>query len=523
MEEMQQSNVLFVVLDTVRKDRLGPYGYDRATTPELSRFAAEATIFESAVAPAPWTLPVHASLFTGRYPSQHGADQGSPYLEGGTTLASVLSAAGYDTACYSSNAWITPYTGLTEGFDEQESFFEVLPGDVLSGPLASAWQTVNDNDYLRDLASKLVHLGAMAHSKLASGEGADSKTPSVINRTKSFIDDSDEGWFAFVNLMDAHLPYYPPEEHRETFAPGVDPDDVCQNSKEYNSAARKINDDEWEAIRGLYDAEIAHMDAELGRLFDWLRETDRWEETTVVVCADHGELHGEHDLYGHEFALYDQLINVPLLVKHPELEADRRDDLVELLDCYHTVLETLDVDPETVVDPDSDDVAGFDSTRSLLSSKYRAFDGLAEPDPGQRAVLECEDDDSEDYAFVEYAQPVIELHHLEEKASEAGIVLPDDHRAYSRLRAARSTDAKYVRADRIPDEAYRLDEDPDEEVPVDPADDDAVVASECALTRFEEAAGGAWDDPAEAADGADALADADEETRDRLRELGYLE
>ncbi|QFU82771.1 sulfatase [Natronorubrum aibiense] len=524
MDETRQSNVLFVVLDTVRKDHLGPYGYERETTPALSQFATEATVFESAVAPAPWTLPVHASLFTGLYPSQHGADQGSPYLDGDVTLASVLSAAGYDTACYSSNAWITPYTGLTEGFDAQDSFFEVLPGDVFSGPLASAWQAVNDNDYLRELASKLVHLGAMAHAKLASGEGADSKTPSVIDRTKSFIDDSDsdEGWFAFINLMDAHLPYYPPEEYRETFAPGIDPDDVCQNSKEYNSGARDIDDEEWDAIRGLYDAEIAHMDAELGRLFDWLRETGQWEETTVVVAADHGELHGEHDLYGHEFALYDQLINVPLLVKHPALEADRRDDLVELLDLYHTTLDVLDVDPDTVGQSDNGAVSR-DPTRSLLADEYRAFEGATDPDAGQRAILEGEGA-ADDYAFVEYAQPVIELHHLEQKASEAGIDLSDDHRAYARLRAARSTDAKYVRADRISDEGYRLDDDPAERSPVDPTDDDVVAATERALARFEEHAGGAWDDPSETdADEADALAEADEETRDRLRELGYLE
>ncbi|GAB3675175.1 sulfatase [Halopiger thermotolerans] len=520
MDERRQSNVLFVVLDTVRKDRLEPYGYDRATTPTLSRFAEDATVFESAVAPAPWTLPVHASLFTGLYPSQHGADQGSPYLDDDVTLASILSAAGYETACYSSNAWITPYTGLTDGFDAQDSFFEVLPGDVFSGPLASVWQTINDNEYLHELASKLVRVGAMAHSKLASGESADSKTPSVIDRTRSFIDDSDgdEGWFAFVNLMDAHLPYYPPEEYREEFAPGVDPDDVCQNSKEFNSGARDIDDEEWDAIRGLYDAEIAHMDAELGRLFDWLRETGQWEETTVIVCADHGELHGEHDLYGHEFALYDELINVPLLVKHPSLEADRRDDLVELLDCYHTVLDALDVDPDDAIDAEGR-VTPFDPTRSLLSSEYRAFEAAAEPDPGQRAVR----DGDGDYAFVEYAQPVIELHHLEQKASDAGIDLPDDHRAYSRLRAARSTDAKYVRADRIPDEGYRLDEDPNENAPVDPAEDEVVAAAEAALARFETAVGGAWDDPNETAGDREALADAGEETRDRLRELGYLE
>jgi len=136
------------------------------------------------------------------------------------------------------------------------------------------------------------------------------------------------------------------------------------------------------------------MDAELGRLFDWLRETGQWEETTVVVAADHGELHGEHDLYGHEFALYDQLINVPLLVKHPDLEADRRDDLVELLDCYHTVLDLLDVDPDAVGRTDgdghSDRVVARDATRSLLSSEYRAFEGASDPDAGQRAVIEGE-------------------------------------------------------------------------------------------------------------------------------------
>ena len=521
MSASRQSNVLFVVLDTVRKDRLGPYGHERETTPELTAFAENAAVFEEAVAPAPWTLPVHASLFTGLYPSQHGASQSSPYLDDAVTLATTLSAAGYDTACYSSNAWITPYTGLTDGFEHQDSFFQALPGDVLSGPLASVWQIVNDNDYLRELAAKLVRVGAIVHARLASGEGSDSKTPAVIDRTKRFIEgsQSDRGWFAFVNLMDAHLPYAPPRKYRERFAPGVDPDDVCQNSKEYNAGARDIDDEEWAAIRGLYDAEIRHMDAELGRLFGWLRETGQWEETTVIVAADHGELHGEHGLYGHEFALYDELVNVPLLVNHPALDAGRYDGLVELLDLYHTVLDVLGVDPAAVAGVDG--AVARDPTRSLLSGAYRDFEATATPDPGQRAVR----DSDGDHAFVEYAQPVIELHHLKEKAAAAGIDLPGDHRAYSRLRAARSVDAKYVRADRIDDEGLR------------PADSGApaaersmgtgdghVVTAERALARFEAATGGSWDDAVGAAAGdSGALADADAETRERLRELGYLE
>jgi arylsulfatase A-like enzyme len=509
--------VLFVVMDTVRKDHLTPYGYDRPTTPGLAAFAREATVFEQCVAPAPWTLPVHASLFTGLYPSQHDASQENPYLDGATTLAETLSREGYDTACYSSNAWITPYTHLTDGFDDQDNFFEVMPGEFLSGPLAKAWQTLNDNERLRAIADKLVSLGNTAHEYLAGGEGADSKTPAVIDRTQEFVSNSrsEDGWFAFINLMDAHLPYHPPEEFKRKFAPGVDPADVCQNSKEYNAGARDISEEEWEDIRGLYDAEIAHIDSELTRLFDFLEAEDEWEDTMVVVCADHGELHGEHDLYGHEFCLYDPLVNVPLMVKHPALDADRRTDQVELIDCYHTVLDALGVDGGEPASAGETAVAR-DPTRSLLSTSYRQFSAVDDPDPGQAAAPDG------DYAFVEYARPVVELKQLEEKATAAGITLPKESRFYSRMRAARATDAKYVRIDRIADEAYRLDRDPDEHESLDTSEE-RVAATEAALSRFESAVGGAWVDALDDEVSDDTVAEMDDEAQERLRDLGYLE
>lgn len=510
------SNVLLVVLDTVRKDHLQPYGYERETTPELAAFAEKATVFDQAIAPAPWTLPVHGSLFTGRYPSGHGADQRSPYLDDVTTLAEILSATGYETGCFTSNAWITPYTKLTRGFDQQNTFFEAVPGDVFSGPLARAWKVINDNNRLQSVASRVVHMGAKLHAKFASEDSADSKTPAVIDRTKSFIDETDDDWFAFVNLMDAHLPYYPPEKYREQLAPGVDPDDVCQNSKEYNAGARDIDDDEWEAIRQLYDAEIAHMDTELGRLFSWLRQTGQWEDTTVIVCADHGELLGEHNLYGHEFSVYDELVNVALMVDHAELPAGRRDDLVELLDLYHTVLDETEGDV-TAVDRDA---VPLDRSRSLLSDSYREFADFEPNDPGQKAMRRHEAADA-NYAFVEYAKPVIELQHLEEKASEAGIDLPDDHRVYATFRAARDSRAKYIRADCIPDEGYRIDTDPDESESLDPAEDDAVAAAKAALDYFEDETDPDWDEGPATAD--ESLADADEEIRERLSDLGYVE
>jgi arylsulfatase A-like enzyme len=489
-------NVLFVVMDTVRQDHLTPYGYNRPTTPTLADFAEESLVYEEAVAQAPWTLPVHASMFTGLYPGEHGASQEAPYLPAETaTLAEALSAAGYATACYSSNAWITPYTRLTTGFDEQDNFFKALPGDTFSGVLATLWQRVNDSDRLRGVADRLVELGNEVHEYLASGEGEDSKTPQIIDNTIDFIDDNDE-WFAFINLMDAHLPYYPPEQYREEFAPGVDPHEVCQNSKEYNAGAREITDEEFEDIQGLYDAEIRHIDAELDRLFSHLKETGQWEETVVVVCADHGELHGEHGLYGHEFCIYDPLVNVPLMVKHPDLEVGRTDEQVELLDLYDTVLESAGATDAA----DSVGARSFSSGRSLLSGGREITDG--------------------EFAFVDYHRPVVELNQLETKATQAGIDLEKDSRFYSRMRAARRPDGKYIRNERIADEAYRLDTDPTETEPV--ASEDPVIADVLsALERFEARAGSEWDDSA--VDGDGELDEMDEEAKQRLQDLGYME
>ncbi|MFB6256630.1 MAG: sulfatase, partial [Haloplanus sp.] len=221
-------------------------------------------------------------------------------------------------------------------------------------------------------------------------------------------------------------------------------------------------------------------------------------------------------LYGHEFCIYDPLVNVPLMIKHPALDADRRTDTVELVDLYHTVLDALDVPGGDPVAPGETAVAR-DPTRSLLSDDYRDFDAATDPDPGQAAA------GSGAYGFVEYSRPVVELTQLEEKAAAAGIDLDEASRFYSRMRAARRPDAKYVRIDRIDDEAYRLDDDPGERADLAGADDDAIATTERVLADFEARVGGAWTGVAAADVTDDAVADMDEEARERLRDLGYLE
>lgn len=494
-------NVLFVVLDTVRKDHLTPYGGDRATTPTLDRFADEALVYEEAVTQAPWTLPAHASMFTGRYPSGHGATQESPYLPPGIgTLAEALSTAGYRSACYTSNAWITPYTRLTAGFDEHDSFFDALPGGELPSPAAALWRGLTAGR-LRPFADRLVELGNVVHESLATTDRG-SKTPAVLDQTREFIATTNEPWFAFVNLMDAHLPYYPPEPYRAALAPTVDPDSVCQNAKAYNAGARSISEREFESIRRLYDAELRHVDDALGRLFGWLQQFGEWEETVVIVCADHGELHGEFDLYGHEFAVYEPLVNVPLLIKHPDLGAGRSREPVELLDLYDTVLESA----AATDGPDRVGGRPFESERSLLT------DGKEIP--------------GGEFGFVEYHRPMIERRQLETKAERAGVSIETASRFDSRRCAVRHPDGKYIANERFEDELYRLDSGLLEGQPLE-ADSELGVELSDALDRF-----AARVDSACIADGRteDRLDDTQPATvaemgsaaKRRLRELGYL-
>ena len=498
MSDHGDRNILFVVLDTVRRDRLGAYGYDRPTTPAIDAFAETATVVEQAVAPAPWTLPVHASMFTGRYPSEHGADQQEPYLRTDRTLAGALAATGMHTACFSSNAWITPYTGMTQGFAEVDNFFEVLPGGVGGAPLRWVWEQLHQRPRLRTVAQQLVALGNRIHERTARADQGDSKTPAAVERAIATMRREDR-WFVFLNLMDAHLPYHPPEPFRSRFAPGADPAAVCQNSKEYNAGVRAIDDAEWSALGDLYDAAIASMDDAVGRLLS-AADAHSAVPPIVVIAADHGELLGEHELLGHEFAVYDPLVHVPLVIRHPALPQGRLGGTVELLDLYHTLLAGRGTD------------AGVDPTRCMSDPRYRRFDAVAADarDPGQHGDPAT--------AYIEYARPVIELAQLERRAAAAGATVAADHRARASMRAARRPDAKLIDSSLAAPEGFDLRADPDEAAPL-AADDPHLAEVRADLGAFAASVGPL--DPT-ASPAADPLEPMDAAAQQRLRELGYL-
>jgi arylsulfatase A-like enzyme len=301
-------NVLLIVLDTVRADRLSGYGYHRPTTPNLDRLAGRGIRFTQARSTAPWTLPSHASIMTGRWPHELGADFSGPLDAAFPTLAEFLTAGGYATAGFVANrTYAGAETGLDRGFshyeDHEVSPLGVLRCSALGGriiwPLIARDECVGHPDELPD--------------RKDAAEVCDELLGWLAGRP------GDRPFFAFLNFYDAHNPYIPPGDFRRRFSepPKSTADRVVllewfiQNKASLPARQRRLALD-------AYDDCLAHIDEQLGRLFDELGRRGRLEDTLVIVTADHGEHFGEHDLYGHASSLYDQEVRVPLLIVPPQ-------------------------------------------------------------------------------------------------------------------------------------------------------------------------------------------------------------
>lgn len=304
-------NVLLVTLDTTRADHLGCYGYARPTTPELDRLCEDALVYTRAYSTSSWTLPAHASLFTGLYPASHGAhyDADGPLIladgiqgreiyeevraQGLASdlrpLAARLADHGYATAAVVAGPWMKAAFGLDRGFAHYDDE------------------------------------GIESYNGRRAG--------SVTLRALEWLErrPGDRPFFLFLNYFDPHAPYRPPvsflKELRRS-APGPSgPKAGARGSKTIDR----------------YDAEIRAMDHHLGRLLDALRRKGLYERTWILVTGDHGELLGEHGEFGHGQGLWEPEIRIPFVLKDagPEPRTGRREALVQLNDVPALLRERL--------------------------------------------------------------------------------------------------------------------------------------------------------------------------------------
>jgi arylsulfatase A-like enzyme len=294
-------SIVLIVLDTTRPDRLSLYGYDRPTTPELEKLAAEATVYTEAYATSSWTPPSHASLFTGLYPCAHGVTQEASGLIPSLptrflTLAEALWESGFRTTGINGNGILGARTGFSQGFEEYH-------------------ETWNLDDQL-------------------------GRHPAEILLEATLDSDSDRPFFAFINMIEPHRPYNSSREYFGLYDrhPQIDLVDV-------DWAKHLVDKDLYDAddlqhLSDLYDSEIQYVDSVVGRMVDLLRARNVLDETLLVVTADHGEHFGEHGLLAHRFNLYETNVRVPLLIRYPKVfRSGARDTAhVQLHDLFETIL-----------------------------------------------------------------------------------------------------------------------------------------------------------------------------------------
>jgi len=323
-------NIVLIVVDTLRADHLGAYGYEYPTSPNIDRLAANGVLFTRASAPSSWTRPSIASLFTSRTPSEHGAVSFDRGLDSDLpTLAQELRQAGYRTLGVTGNfVHVNAETGLSRGFDEFESMSISLvdePGDAIMRLPVGGQRVIE----LR--APTAVEVNREVLARLPSAGG----TP----------------FFFYIHYMDPHAVYLPPERFRRAFSTGdgshVSLGTTSDDLVELAASGRALEPGDLRRLVALYDAEIASVDHEIGRLVETLEQRGLAENLVIVVVSDHGEEFGEHGGWFHGVTLYEESISVPLIVydSRRERPAIRREEPVDLLDVPTTLLALAGVEP----------------------------------------------------------------------------------------------------------------------------------------------------------------------------------
>lgn len=298
-------NILFIVMDTVRAESLGLAGQGQTIAPVLDRLARRGVRFDQARSTAPWTLPSHASMFTGRLPHELSTRLDRPLDSTYETIAEFANSHGYDTAGFVANTFFcSRWFGLARGFVHYE--------DV----------AIDAREILRSSG-----LGRSITRKLSTSSNDrptayfDRKDAATINaELMRWLRRRPKGrpYFAFLNYYDAHDPYLTPEEEGRRSSRASRSSAELEVLRDWHRTSRGgVRPEHVRLARESYEECIGYLDRQIGRLFKGLEAMKALENTIVVITSDHGEEFGEHGFFGHGQRLYSQVLHVPLLFIAP--------------------------------------------------------------------------------------------------------------------------------------------------------------------------------------------------------------
>jgi arylsulfatase A-like enzyme len=354
-------NVILIVVDTLRADHLGLYGYPKRTSPHLDKWAENGMVFERAVAPSSWTLPSTYSILTGRYPQRHGMLKSNNILKPTLPiLPRILSEQGYLNAAFVGNHVISNRSDFLKNFDSFDGEFNGRKfGEILFRRMVLT----------RDVSNLIINDTRLTYR---------TKRITPINVINRLVDDwlyyyGNNPFFLYIHYMDPHDPYNPHEKELKNTLVLDDPfEDVLQKIDPLSRS--NMNN---------YDCEIRFLDNHLNRLFSKLKSLGIWDKSLVIFTSDHGETFGEHGYQNHGNSLYQEEVHVPLIffsTRQFPIASDRFTPFVSTVDITPTILDLLGIKKEI----DSDGLAltswlqnpGITHVRDVYSFLHRSKRGL---------------------------------------------------------------------------------------------------------------------------------------------------
>lgn len=367
-EFQMKPNILLIVMDTQRADNISCYGYSQRTTPNIDRIASEGAIFLNNISPGLWTLPSHASLFTGRYVSGHGACVDHEFLPSDfPTMSEVLRKIGYQTVGFSNNGWVSRRTGIARGFEE----FYLVKRRI--GEVSRFEWFYVDEDVLFE-----------------EGEEPDKGSLKTVALTINWIEKrlkKKRPFFIFINFIEPHGPYWPPQPFRSRFLPKDVSEEEAKSAVrlrsvyeciDYRAEILKLTEKDWRVQKALYDGCTATVDDRIGRLYSYLEDKEILDETILIITSDHGDVQGEHPPHiEHHLCAYDELIRVPLIMRYPSvIPSGLKIKLItQTHDIFPTILDMINYDGkeyrETIQSKSFLSVLDGESSRRFAVTEYR--------------------------------------------------------------------------------------------------------------------------------------------------------
>ncbi len=356
-------DVLFIVMDTTRAKSVSSIGGTRDTTPVFDALAAEGVLYRNANSPATWSLPAHASLFTGHFPSSHEAHDETRFLDTRLpTIASTMASYGWQTLAFSANPYISDTFGLTRGFDYNDKAWK-------SGEGARQFS------FVYRLADKL---GFAAEDK-----GGAQVVDNIRNWMDSRPADAPPA-FVFVNFLEAHFPFQQlPKEFLRSYTqePMSSLADASQTAFGVQFG-RQLTDEErariGQPLLDMYEGGVKYTDHLVGEVIDEWRKRNRLDDTIVIVLGDHGEMMGEHGAFGHVTSLYQPDLHVPYTIRYPKRvpAGTLVDTPVTTLTVSPTILDLVGLEPlhpmqaKSVLSPTLTPIFAERYEEKMLSSRF---------------------------------------------------------------------------------------------------------------------------------------------------------